>query len=70
MHPQTLLNARGFFAKIGVSHAQGNHSKDPSWVSEVLERPVAVNAARCGNLIRKPWAFIRVPYMNPTILVL
>ena len=20
------------------------------------------------NLIKKPWAFIRVPYMNPTIL--
>ena len=22
----------------------------------------------CRNLIKKPWAFIRVPYMNPTIL--
>ena len=21
-----------------------------------------------GNLIKKPWAFIRVPYMNPSIL--
>ena len=24
----------------------------------------------CRNLITKPWAFIRVPYMNPTVLVL
>ena len=23
---------------------------------------------QCRNLIKKPWAFIRVPYMNPTIL--
>ena len=22
----------------------------------------------CRNLIKKPWAFIGVPYMNPTIL--
>ena len=22
----------------------------------------------CRNLIKKPWAFTRVPYMNPTIL--
>ena len=25
--------------------------------------------AYCRNLIKKPWAFIRVPYMHPTILV-
>ena len=24
--------------------------------------------AQCRNLIKKPWAFIKVPYMNPTIL--
>ena len=28
----------------------------------------AVAACNVGNLIKKPWAFIRVPYMNPTIL--
>ena len=22
----------------------------------------------CRNLFKKPWAFIRVPYMNPTML--
>ena len=22
----------------------------------------------CRNLIKKPWAFIRFPYMNPSIL--
>ena len=28
------------------------------------------NAAECRNLIKKPWAFIRVPYMNPTFWVI
>ena len=23
---------------------------------------------QCSNLIKKPWAFMRVPYMNPIIL--
>ena len=26
------------------------------------------NRIQCRNLIKKPWAFSRVPYMNPTIL--
>ena len=26
------------------------------------------SSQKCRNLIKKPWAFIRVPYMNPTIL--
>ena len=26
-----------------------------------------LNPTSCRNLIQKPWVFIRVPYMNPTI---
>ena len=29
---------------------------------------VQVLESYCRNLIKKPWAFIWVPYMNPTIL--
>ena len=34
-----------------------------------FERPPGMNRDEyCRNLIKKPWAFIRVPFMNPTIL--
>ena len=34
----------------------------------VFEEIPRESHAYCRNLIKKPWAFIKVPYMNPTIL--
>ena len=43
----------------------------PLITSLLIARPVYVSPDlgldKCRNLIKKPWVFIKVPYMNPTI---
>ena len=44
-------------------------SETPKWRVRGLGLGFGARAGQlCRNLIKKPWALIRVPYMNPTIL--
>ena len=52
------IRVLGFRAQVSGLGPEGVRFRVESWGGQ----------SYCRNLTKKPWAFIRAPYMNPTIL--